>query len=328
MTNVVPRLPGVLRRLARGLRVSSSGWWGLATGPDGMVAAHVVAGPDGRLSLDRVQTLSAGGAHPARRAADVAIALSQPRADCALLLPTDDYRIAFIPGLPVAAHERREALRWRMKDEFDFPADDAVIDCVTAQVSYQGSEHGLWMVVAARSQRVTELVSPLTRAGIPIEAVDVAELAQRNLAARLAPPERTVAMLTMDTQRGLLTVSRDDGVLAARHFDPLAAALTAADDERRPALLDRLALELQRTFDNVGRQYNAGPIERVLVMSETVQQEMIDSLRSSLTSPVEALALADVCTGGDAATLATANANRTACLAVGAALRAADGGAR
>ncbi len=63
-------------------------------------------------------------------------------------------------------------------------------------------------------------------------------------------------------------------------------------------------------------------------MSESAQQEMIDSLRSSLTSPVEALALADVCTGGDAAMLATANANRTACLAVGAALRAADRDAR
>jgi len=211
-----------------------------------------------------------------------------------------------------------------MKDEFDFPADDAVIDCVSAPVSHQGSEHGLWMVVAARSQRVTELVSPLARAGIPIEAVDVAELAQRNLAARLAPPDRTVALLTMDAQRGLLTVSRDDGMLAARHFDPLAAALAAADVDRRPALFDRLALELQRTFDNVERQYNAGPIERVLVMSELEQAHVIDSLRGSLTSAVEPLALADVCAGGDAELLAQASMDRTACLAVGAALRAAD----
>lgn len=324
--HVAQQLSGVWQRLGRGMRFARPGWWGLANGPEGIVAAHVTPLADGSLRLGGLQFLTAGGEHPARRAADVAAALARPSADCTLLLPSEDYRVSFVPGLPVAAAERADALRWRMKDELDFPADEAVIDCVTAPVSNQGMENGLWMVVAARAQRVSELVSPLSRAGLRIEAVDVAELAQRNLAVRLAPPGRTVALLTMDTQRGLLTVSRDDGVLAARQFDPLAATLAGADDERRPALLDRLALELQRTFDNVERQYNAGPIARVLVMCEPAMPQLMEALVASMTSPVEALAFDELRIAGDAELLERACGSRAACLAIGAALRGEQAG--
>ncbi len=324
MTSLADSLSSTLRLARRSFGSRRTGWWGLANGAHGLVAAHVSPGPDGQVRLGALRFLSAEGAQPARRAADVAAAIARPAADCVFLLPGEEYRTVFLPGLPVAAEERNDALRWRLKDELDFPPDEAIVDCVTAPVHHQSMEHGLWMAVAARSARVGEFVSPLARAGIRIGAVDVPELAQRNLAMRFAHAGRTIALLTMDTQRGLLTVTRDDGVLAARQFDPLAAALAAADEERRPALLDRLALELQRTFDNVERQYNAGPIERVLALCEPAAPDVLQCLRESLTCPVEPLDLEGICASAQPDLLAAAASSRAACLAIGAAMRGCD----
>jgi MSHA biogenesis protein MshI len=325
VTSLAARLSSTLRRAVRPLGLGTSGCWGLAPGAQGMVAALVEPGADGAPRLAALRFLSAEGAQPARRAVDVAAAIAKPAACCVFLLPGEDYRVVFLPGLPVAAAERNDALRWRLKDEIDFPPDEAIVDCVSAPVNSPSMENGLWMAVAARSARVGEFVGPLVRAGVQIAAVDVPELAQRNLAMRLAQPGRTVAMLTMDAHRGLLTVTRDDGVLAARHFDPLAAALAAADADRRTALLDRLALELQRTFDNVERQYNAGPIERVVVSCEPAADDLMRALREALGAPVEALELQRVCGAEDASLMLQAAASRAACLAIGAALRGCDG---
>lgn len=127
------------------------------------------------------------------------------------------------------------------------PSDEAVIECVTVATQAPGNQHELWMVVVARRRRVYELIAPLRAAGVVIEAADIAELAQRNLAMQYTPAGRTVAMLTLDSQRGMLTISRDDGMYATRQLDPIAVALASEDEDRRESLIERLALELQRT---------------------------------------------------------------------------------
>jgi MSHA biogenesis protein MshI len=300
------------------------GWWGLASGPDATVAAHLNCDAEGALELTRLEILSGAGDQPARRSADVARVLGTRRAPCAMLMPVADYHLHFMPGLPVPPQERGDALRWRLKDDLDFPAAEAVIDCVAAPVQNQSMEHGLWMAVVTRRKRAFELIAPLTRAGAAIRALDVTELAQRNLAAAMAPAGRTVSMLSLDRRNALLTVSRDDGMFAARHFDPLAVALHEAqnDPARRAELIERLALELQRTFDNVERQYATGQIDRLVVLAEPRSSDLVDGLQAALAANVTTLELDRVCSARDAALLQRAAESRTACLAIGAAVRA------
>lgn len=314
------------QRLGSGVRARADAWWGLAPGPDGLAAAHLTPQADGTLALDALRWLPSAGERAARRADDIAAALARPAAPCVMLLSPDEYRVAFVPGLPVAPGERADALRWKLKGEFDFPLDDAVIDCVGTAVTAAGLEHGLWMVAAARAPHVTERVAPLERAGLRVRAVDVVETAQRNLAMRVVPAGRVAAVLSLDAQRGLLTVGRDDGLVAARSFDPLAAALAgcpADDAERRTGLHDRLALELQRTFDNVERQYNPGPVSRVLVIPGPGGTALVEALRASLAMPVDLLDAGMLRLRVDATLLEGPAWSRATWLAIGAAMRAA-----
>ena len=315
------RWRAIARRLGLG---RTRGWWGLASGPDATVAAHLACDAEGALELTRLEILSGTGEQPARRSADVARALGTRRAPCAMLMPVADYHLHFMPGLPVPPPERADALRWRLKDDLDFPAAEAVIGCVAAPVQNQSMEHGLWMTVVTRRKRAFELIAPLTRAGAAIRALDVVELAQRNLAAAMAPANRTVSMLSIDRRNALLTVSRDDGMFAARHFDPLAVALHEAvdDPERRDELIERLALELQRTFDNVERQYATGQIDRLVVLAEPRSADLVEGLQSALAANVTTMEIERVCSARDPALLARAGASLTACLAIGAAVRA------
>jgi MSHA biogenesis protein MshI len=140
----------------------------------------------------------------------------------------------------------------------------------------------------------------------------------------MAPAGRTVSMLSLDRRNALLTVSRDDGMFAARHFDPLAVALHEAqnDPARRAELIERLALELQRTFDNVERQYATGQIDRLVVLAEPRSSDLVDGLQAALAANVTTLELDRVCSARDAALLQRAAESRTACLAIGAAVRA------
>ena len=325
MTQLAEQLAAAWHRLGRRLKGAEAGWWGLASDASGMTAAHVLREADGTLQLSALKVLSPDGEPPARRAADVARAVSDPRAPCAIVLPPEDYKIHFMPGLPVAADERNDALRWKLKDELEFPPDEAVIDSVSASVSNQIIEHGLWLVVMARRKRVFDIVTPLSRTGARVEAVDVAELAQRNLAAACVPAGRTVAMLSMDSRRGLLTVSRDDGVYATRQFDPLAVALAGADYDRRQSLIERLALELQRTFDNIERQYGAGPIDKVVLLCDPPADDVLRTLAASLPNPVEIFAAGALLSADDPKLIERASQSMTACLAIGAAMRPAPG---
>ncbi|MCL4746108.1 MAG: hypothetical protein KJZ83_11915 [Burkholderiaceae bacterium] len=319
-------LTSAVARIGRVFARPRAGHWALAAGARGMVAAHVGFDALGEPHLDAVEFLDARGDRPARRGADVAAAMRAFSSPCVVVLSPADYRSVFLPGLPVPAQERSDALRWRLRDEIDFPVQDAVIDCVVAPVSHQMHEHGLWMAVAAPSSKVHELIGPLSEAGIEIAAVDVPELAQRNLCMRLTAPERTAAMLTMDAQHGLLTVCRGDGVLASRQLDPIAVTLSGDDDERRAAMIERLALEIQRTFDNVERQYGAAPPDRVHLLVERHADQVAEGLRNSIAAAVEPISFDSLCAERDLNSARRAALDRTAALAVGAALRGSGEG--
>ncbi len=324
MTTLRQQSIRLLGRLQRRFGLAAGGWGVVARGAQTAAACVRGAGAgDGRLALVHLACLSPDGAQPARRLSDVVAVLRRPALPCALLIGHEDYQLQFMPGLPVAAAERTQALHWRLKDDLEFPSDEAVIECVTTPTQSPGGQNELWMVVVARRRRVYELVTPLRNAGASIEVVDIAELAQRNVAMRCVAPGRTVAMLTMDRQHGLLTIGRDDGLFASRQLDPLAVALAEDDPERRAGLIERLSLELQRTFDNVERQYGAGPIDRLILQVEPADPAIVEGLGNDLSVPVQTLDLAAVVDGAPEL-IERANASVLATLAIGAASRFCD----
>ena len=94
--------------------------------------------------------------------------------------------------------------------------------------------------------------------------IDIAELAQRNVAALLEEKDRGLAFLRLDETGGLLTLTFHGELIAMRRIDVSAVQLTGSDMERGAQSMERLVLELQRSLDNFDRQYGFFSISKLV----------------------------------------------------------------
>jgi MSHA biogenesis protein MshI len=211
------------------------------------------------------------------------------RYHCTTLLAPGAYQFVQVNTPNVPPDELKAALRWAVKDSLDFPADQAVVDVL--HVPADGAPTGrppLAFAVAARRERVAERVQAFQRAGVRLNVIDIAETAQRNVAALFEQSGRGLALLAVHEHGGLLTFTRDGELYAARHIDISASALALdADAERRSAAFDRIGLEVQRSLDNFDRQFSQVALQRVLVASTAGTSALVDFLSQNLYLPVE-----------------------------------------
>ncbi len=118
-------------------------------------------------------------------------------------------------------------------------------------------------------------------------------MALRNLAALWAKPGKALALIGFDDSGGTLVIVAQGELYATRHIDLTEAQLADPDEERRKANLERLALELHRSFDNYDRQHGSLPLEKLLVAAPRAAG-LLESLSSALYVPVDAADLAGI----------------------------------
>lgn len=185
--------------------------------------------------------------------------------------------------------ELREAMRWRIKEMIDFPIETAGIDIVAIPpVGTHGPQ--LW-VVAANRDALQARVRLFQDAKIPLAAIDIPELAQRNIAALFEEPNRGLAVVAFDSKGGRLTISYQGELFTVRYLDVGGPELAGAQAE---ALYERVLLDIQRTLDNFDRNYGAISLSRLLVGPLPGGEKFVDYLVANLSLPVDSANLADV----------------------------------
>jgi MSHA biogenesis protein MshI len=236
-----------------------------------------------------------------------------------LLLPAGQYQLLQIEAPAVAAEELRNAVRWKIKDMVDFPVEDAGIDCLPPVA---GARAGQIYAVAAGRSVLQSWVRLFQDAKAPLAAIDIPELAQRNVAALFEDKNRGLALLAFDEGGGRLTFTYQGELYFSRHIDVAPGEMAAAESG---VLFERVLLDVQRTLDNVDRSYSAIPISRLLVSPPPGAAKFVDYLRENLYQPVETLDFAKHIDIANVPALANPAAQGQALLAIGAALR--EGGA-
>lgn len=232
-----------------------------------------------------------------------------------LLLPSGQYQLLQIEAPAVAADELRNAVRWKIKDMVDFPVEDAGIDCLPPVA---GARAGQIYAVAAGRSVLQSWVRLFQDAKAPLAAIDVPELAQRNVSALFEDKNRGLALLAFDEGGGRLTFTFQGELYFSRHIDVAPAEMAAAD---AGVLFERVLLDVQRTLDNVDRSYSAIPVSRLLVSPPPGAAKFVDYLRENLYQPVETLDFAKHLDIARVPALANPAAQGQALLAIGAALR-------
>jgi MSHA biogenesis protein MshI len=246
------------------------------------------------------------------------------RGRCTTLLNHGQYQMLQTDAPVVPSEEMANALRWRVKDMVDFPVDQAGIEVLPIPSEATPGRLPQVYVVAASHRVLTPTVRLFQDAGIPLEAIDIPELAQRNVAALFEPEHRGLAMLAFDQLGGRLTFTYEGELYVTRHIEATATELARTGDDAAGSLYERVLLDVQRSLDNFDRNYNAITLSKLLVAPIPGAAGFVDYLKGNLYQPVETLDLAAGLDLGQVPALAEPGRQAEALLAIGAALRHVD----
>jgi len=291
--------------------------------PDGVCLVHVRRVTDNRplVSYCTVQQADPADGHALEKLGKAA---QLGRYRCTFALNSSEYQMLVVEAPNVPAAELKTAVRWRMKDMLDFSADDATIDVldIPADKNAPSRTRSLY-VVAARNDIIRQRMAAFDGAKLPVSAIDVPELAQRNIAALLEEPGRGLALLSFDGDGGLLTFTYGGELYSSRHIDIPLSQLNQPDSEQRQRYFDRITLELQRSMDSFERQFSFITISKLVLAPLPPAVNLEAYLATNLYLPVSTLNLDEVF---DFSTVSGVSAvQRMQCfLALGAALRSED----
>lgn len=246
------------------------------------------------------------------------------QAPAIVALAPDQYSTHPLPAPLVPEDEMCNTLRWQLREVLPYSPEDALIAYVRLSGAQDGGAPAGLLVVAAQRSAVGQAVAPLLAAGVEVAAVDVPEMAQRNLLAQLPGAASGQAMLSLDSQSGLLTVIAQRELCFSRRIQ--LPRSDASDEEDPEHLAMRVATQIQRSVEVVERQSGLAPVRTVwigphpysaLISRCTAEQTGIDCPQLDLQAEIRF-----------AAPLAELDADKATgtLLAIGAALRSEESG--
>jgi len=303
------------------------GWMAVLTCGGMVTLAHVVRNGAGRPEVRQLESFAIEN--------DLVAALKRLRSAfriesyaCTTLIGADACNVTQMDAPPVPADERKEALRWALKEMVDYPIDNACVDVLDIPDAGlpTGRSPGV-LVVSAAEQSVRSCAAPFEAAKIQLDAIDIQELAQRNVAALFEDENRGLVFLRLDENGMMLTLSFRGELVAARRGEISTQQLNSADAEQAARARERLMLEFQRSLDNFDRQHSHIPVSKVVLACCPVVEHLADDLRDSTSVPVVEMDLSSVIDFPANPELREGHCQVRNLLAIGAALRAPAGGA-
>jgi len=230
-----------------------------------------------------------GDAAPDRVLKALCAELGIRAARATLVLPPESYHLLLVEQPNVAAADLRDAVRWRIQEFIDFPAESAVLEVFPFPSSAIRGRAPMVFVVAIARVRLAAAVETVARAGLEPAAVDIAELALRNLAMRAYPsPEHGIALLRITASSGIVNVTRGDELFLSRR---IAGVPKSLDGDAWDAFKDALLLQVQRSIDYYESGLSQPPATALLVAATHGWQERIVAhLSAMLPLPVRSLA--------------------------------------
>ncbi|MBF0369473.1 MAG: hypothetical protein HQL52_08465 [Magnetococcales bacterium] len=226
---------------------------------DGVGLVHVMMRASGPpvLKLCLFKTLTMG------RTADWAIASmvrenQLEKAHFVTLLEPEEYSILPAEAPDVAKEELNSAVRWKIKDQLDFSATEAVVETFDLPSNQPDATSGRLYAVATRQSDVLTRIAPFHQHKFELKTIDIHELALLNLTMRCEDSADGMGILFLRAKDGLVMAVRDGTMYMARQLEVGLERLLESLDGRAQVdpkeladspVLDNIALEVQRTLD-------------------------------------------------------------------------------
>ncbi|MGQ0651583.1 MAG: agglutinin biogenesis protein MshI [Betaproteobacteria bacterium] len=213
---------------------------------------------------------------------------------CTTMLPASQYQILLTEAPPgVRREELKSAVRWRIKDMIDFPVNDATIDVLEIPQPASSTRPPNMYVVVARNDAVRGVMDRFAEARIPLRAIDIPDLAQRNIAALYESEQRALLVLSFDPAGGLLTITAGGELYSSRRLETTCEQVNAQAAAENGAF-ERVLIEVQRSLDHFERTFSQAAVEKVLVAPMARAAGLVRHLAGQLYLPVAAMDIAEV----------------------------------
>lgn len=274
---------------------SVKSWSAVKSSPEGLFAVTVAAPAAAGNGKPRV--LACASLADAETSSQSIAVLAQQLGDGAdrwiFTLDRDDYQILVVPEPAAAPDELERSIRWSISDQIDYPPDQASLAWMRIpDFERQPNRPPKLYVMVAPRARVDDYARQFSSARLPLEAVDVHETAQRNIATLAARPGEGLALLRIAEHGVEFTVSLEGELHFHRWIkDELGHGGMDPDAEGRA--MERLTLQVQRSLDYVERNMTFIGLSRVLLAPLPRPLAMEEFVRDKLALPVEKIDLAD-----------------------------------
>lgn len=276
------------------------GWIAIRAAENGTCVAHVINHHDTKPHGTK-PTVVFGGTRPESLKDDTASKnlvtdLNLANQHCSLLLAQGEYQLLQIEKPNVPANELKQAVSWKLKDMIDYPVEQATIDVINIPSDPNNANRQSYVyAIAAKNALIGNYIQQLIDfSGSGLEVIDIPELAQRNIAAYLEQEGRGLAMLSINSNGGLLTFTSGGELYHTRNIEIDTKQIQSEDSERKSSVFERLSLEIQRSLDNFERQFPYVTINRLVLAPFMGREDFYDYLKSSLYIQIHRFDLADV----------------------------------
>ncbi len=191
---------------------------------------------------------------------------SLQKTPCVCLVANDDCDVYQVEKPEVEDSEMIQAVSWKIKDLINYDIGNAVVDSYPMPESSKNKQQQVG-VVAAREAVVRNYIDSIKASALALNALDIHELVRANLQVVQQCRERSLALLTLTRESGLLSVYHDTDLYISREFmigtDQL--GLATSEDE---SVFDALLLELQRSLDYFESYYGMGSVTNLRIFPQ------------------------------------------------------------
>ena len=274
----------------------SRGWIGIDISADGIYGVSVQ--PPTKAG-DKPQVLKCGWLPNSEISPDKLSKLVRKLAvagyPISLPLNRSDYQILVMPEPPVKKEEMEQSIRWSLGSVLEYPPEEANIEWMTIPTMEHLPLRAVQIyVVLVRTAIIQQRAELFRQAKFPLQAIEIRETAQRNVATLLEKPSEGLALVVMSSRGVEITFTFGGELFLDRFIDEPLVATVLTDESERTKIFDRITLQLQRSIDYINRTLPFMLIGRIVIAPLPMARALCEHLTQNISEPVEMLNLSDI----------------------------------
>ena len=211
-------------------------------------------------------------------------------ASLAGVLGRTQYRLISTEVDDLPREEWSGVVRWRLKEQVDFPVDDAIVEVLGVPQDTQNRSNNSAIALLEPRAEAQKLSLAADDAGLAWTSIEVPETGLRNICALAETESQAHALIAFGHEHALLVITLGGELVMTRTIEVAAAALMGSEETRGGAV-GRAGLEVLRTLDTFERTHSKATLSGLSVALSGGAESMAEVLADLVYVPVKALML-------------------------------------